>query len=116
MQGRAGWVVPRIYSVLPVIIDNSPTFHYSPPHYGNDDFNNVGLDFVTVTGRPSLDSETCALIKKMARTNPLRGAPRIHEELMKLEIEVHEIKPNWLISRDWAVFTISMNGRMLHDR
>jgi hypothetical protein len=45
--------VPRIYSVLPEIIDNSPTFHYSLPYYGNANFNNYGLYLVAVTGQKS---------------------------------------------------------------
>ncbi len=40
--------------------------------------------------RPSLDPEIFALVKDMASANPLWGAPRIHGELMKLGIEVHE--------------------------
>jgi hypothetical protein len=51
--------VPRIYSVMPEIIDNSPTFHYSLPHYGNDDFINIGLNFVAVTGQKSSPGEPC---------------------------------------------------------
>ncbi|MCA1742830.1 MAG: hypothetical protein LC631_02610, partial [Desulfovibrionales bacterium] len=35
--------VPRIYSVLPEIIDKSPTFNYSRQHYGNYNFNNFGV-------------------------------------------------------------------------
>jgi len=46
-------LVPRIYSVMPEIIDNFLTFHYSRPHYGNDDFINIGLNFVAVTGQKS---------------------------------------------------------------
>jgi hypothetical protein len=41
-------------------------------------------------GRPGSDTEIAALIRKMATTNPLWGAPRIHGELLKLGIEVAE--------------------------
>ena len=41
-------------------------------------------------GRPSIDSDIRKLIEDMAMANPLWGAPRIHGELMKLGIEVHE--------------------------
>jgi putative transposase len=41
-------------------------------------------------GRPSLDAELTALIRKMAAANPLWGAPRIHGELLKLGIDVAE--------------------------
>ena len=40
--------------------------------------------------RPSIDSNIRRLIEDMAMANPLWGAPRIHGELMKLAIEVHE--------------------------
>jgi len=41
-------------------------------------------------GRPPIGAQTTALIRKMAATNPLWGAPRIHGELLKLGIEVAE--------------------------
>src|SRR5262245_39568887 len=43
-----------------------------------------------VVSRPSVDSQIRALIKQMAKTNPLWGAPRIHGELLKLGIEISE--------------------------
>src|SRR6266446_4467116 len=43
-----------------------------------------------VGGRPRIDSETRALIRRMNRENPLWGAPRIHGELLILGIEVAE--------------------------
>jgi homeodomain-containing protein len=43
-----------------------------------------------VGGRPRLDSEIRALIRRMSRENPLWGAPRIHGELLMLGIEVAE--------------------------
>jgi hypothetical protein len=41
-------------------------------------------------GRPRIDSEVRALIRGMSRENPLWGAPRIHDELLMLGIEVSE--------------------------
>jgi putative transposase len=35
-------------------------------------------------GRPPVDAEIAALIRKMATAKPLWGAPRIHGELLKL--------------------------------
>src|SRR3982074_3099290 len=43
-----------------------------------------------VGGRPRIDSELRALIRRMSRENPLWGAPRIHGELLMLGIEVAE--------------------------
>src|SRR3974390_2191720 len=39
-------------------------------------------------GRPRIESELCALIRRMSIENPLWGAPRIHGELLKLGFEV----------------------------
>jgi hypothetical protein len=39
-------------------------------------------------GRPRIDAEARALIRRMSRENPLWGAPRIHGELLMLGIEV----------------------------
>jgi transposase InsO family protein len=39
-------------------------------------------------GRPQIDTELRALIRRMSVENPLWGAPRIHGELLKLGIEV----------------------------
>ena len=41
-------------------------------------------------GRPPVDAEIAALVRKMAAANPLWGAPRIHGELLKLGIDVAE--------------------------
>ncbi len=41
-------------------------------------------------GRPRIDRELRALIRRMSGENPLWGAPRIHGELMMLGIEVSE--------------------------
>src|ERR1700685_3266256 len=43
-----------------------------------------------VGGRPRIDSEIRALIRRMNRENPLWGTPRIHGELLMLGIEVAE--------------------------
>jgi transposase InsO family protein len=43
-----------------------------------------------VGGRPRVDSDIRALIRRMSRENPLWGAPRIHGELLMLGIEVAE--------------------------
>ena len=39
-------------------------------------------------GRPQIDAELRALIRRMSIENPLWGAPRIHGELLKLGFEV----------------------------
>src|ERR1700757_492170 len=39
-------------------------------------------------GRPQIDAELRALIRRMSAENPLWGAPRIHGELLKLGFEV----------------------------
>src|SRR5262249_6555223 len=39
-------------------------------------------------GRPQVDTELRALIRRMSVENPLWGAPRIHGELLKLGFEV----------------------------
>jgi putative transposase len=41
-------------------------------------------------GRPPVNADIIALVRKMAAANPLWGAPRIHGELLKLGIEVAE--------------------------
>ena len=43
-----------------------------------------------VGGRPQIDSEIRALIRRMSRENPLWGVPRIHGELLMLGIEFAE--------------------------
>jgi putative transposase len=62
-------------------------------------------------GRPSVDPEIIALVHKMAATNPLWGAPRIHGELLKIGIEVAERTVSRLIpkrptppSQTWRTF------------
>jgi transposase InsO family protein len=41
-------------------------------------------------GRPAIDPEVRALIRRMSRANPLWGAPRIHGELSKLGIDLSQ--------------------------
>ncbi len=50
-------------------------------------------------GRPSIAPEIRKLIQDMAMANPLWGAQRIHGELMKLGIEVHERTVSKIIKR-----------------
>jgi len=41
-------------------------------------------------GRPKIDAELCALIRRMSTENHLWGAPRIHGELLKLGFDVSQ--------------------------
>jgi putative transposase len=41
-------------------------------------------------GRPKVDTEIRALIRRMSKDNPLWGAPRIHGELLKLGIKISQ--------------------------
>jgi putative transposase len=50
-------------------------------------------------GRPSVNAEIIALVRKMANANPLWGAPRIHGELLKLGIDVAERTVSRLVSQ-----------------
>jgi transposase InsO family protein len=62
-------------------------------------------------GRPRIDSDLRALIKKMSMENPLWGAPRIHGELLKLGFEVAQssvakymVKCSGPPSQGWRTF------------
>ena len=62
-------------------------------------------------GRPPVNAEIAALVRRMAETNPLWGAPRIHGELLKLGIDVAERTVSRLIpkrrtppSQTWRTF------------
>jgi hypothetical protein len=41
-------------------------------------------------GRPAKDREIRQLIRRMAKSNPLWGAPRVHGELLKLGVDISE--------------------------
>jgi putative transposase len=62
-------------------------------------------------GRPAVSRQIRALVLRMARANPLWGAPRIHGELQKLGIEVAERTVSRLLpkrcippSQTWRTF------------
>ena len=62
-------------------------------------------------GRPQIDTDLCALIRRMSIENPLWGAPRIHGELLKLGFEVAQssvakymVKRRGPPSQGWRTF------------
>ena len=62
-------------------------------------------------GRPQIDADLRALIRKMSTDNPLWGAPRIHGELLKLGFEVAQssvakymVKRRGPPSQGWRTF------------
>src|SRR5947208_8747508 len=62
-------------------------------------------------GRPKIDADLRALIRRMSVDNPLWGAPRIHGELLKLGFEVAQssvakymVKRCGPPSQDWCTF------------
>src|SRR6202023_202760 len=62
-------------------------------------------------GRPQIDTELRALIRRMCVDNPLWGAPRIHGELLKLGFEVAQssvakymVKRRGPPSQGWRTF------------
>jgi hypothetical protein len=62
-------------------------------------------------GRPQIDPDLRALIRRMSVDNPLWGAPRIHGELLKLGFEVaqssvakHMVKRCGPPSQGWSTF------------
>ncbi len=62
-------------------------------------------------GRPQVDADLRALIRRMSADNPLWRAPRIHGELLKLGFEVAEssvakymVKRSWPPSQGWRTF------------
>jgi putative transposase len=64
-----------------------------------------------LVGRPSVNVEIIALVRRMAHANSLWGAPRIHGELLKLGIDVAERTVSRLIpkrplppSQTWRTF------------
>src|SRR6266853_933503 len=71
----------------------------------------TGLSGRPRLGRPPISAETAALIRRMAVTNPLWGAPRIHGELSKLGIDLAERTVSRLLanrrpppSQTWRTF------------
>src|SRR5438093_7947314 len=62
-------------------------------------------------GRPTIRTELRDLIRRMSRANPLRGAPRIHGELLKLGLTVSQatvskymLRPRRPPSQAWRTF------------
>ena len=62
-------------------------------------------------GRPQIDTDLCALIRRMSIENPLWGAPRIHGELLKLGFEIAQssvakymVKRGGPPSQGWRTF------------
>src|ERR1700754_1478344 len=62
-------------------------------------------------GRPRIDTELRALIRRMSVENPLWGAPRIHGELLKLGFEIAQssvakymVKRRGPPSQEWRTF------------
>jgi transposase InsO family protein len=62
-------------------------------------------------GRPQIETDLCALIRRMSIENPLWGAPRIHGELLKLGFEVAQssvakymVKRRGPPSQGWRTF------------
>jgi hypothetical protein len=62
-------------------------------------------------GRPQIDIELRVLIRRMIMENPLWGAPRIHEELLKVGFEVAQssfakymVKRRGPLSHGWRTF------------
>jgi transposase InsO family protein len=71
-------------------------------------------------GRPPVNAEITALVKKMATANPLWGAPRIHGELRKLGIDVAERTVSRLLpkrrlppSQTWRTFLTNHVGDLV---
>jgi hypothetical protein len=65
----------------------------------------------SLAGRPQIDADLRALIRRMSVDNPLWGAPRIHGELLKLGFEVAQssvakymVKRCGPRSQEWRTF------------
>jgi hypothetical protein len=52
-------------------------------------------------GRPRIDRELGALIRRMSKENPTWGAPRIHGELLMLGIDVSRVDGRTIHDQDW---------------
>jgi hypothetical protein len=58
-------------------------------------------------GRPQIETDLRALIRRMSMENPLWGAPRIHSELLKLGFDVAQssvVKRRGPPSQGWCTF------------
>ena len=71
-------------------------------------------------GRPGKDREIRDLIRKMAKSNPLWGAPRVHGELLKLGIDISErTVSRWMPrrtkppSQNWRAFLDNHIGELV---
>ena len=70
--------------------------------------------------RPTVPSDVRALIRTMARANPLWGAPRIHGELLQLGIDVcqatvakYMVRPRRPASQTWRTFLANHIGQVI---
>src|SRR5439155_12250848 len=71
----------------------------------------LALEIPPLGGRPQIDADLRALIRRMSVDNPLWGAPRIHGELLKLGFEVAQssiakymVKKCGTPSQGWCTF------------
>lgn len=71
----------------------------------------LALEVARTGGRPKIESDLRALIRRMSIENPLWGAPRIHGELLKLGFEVAQssvakymVKRRGPPSQGWRTF------------
>jgi len=71
-------------------------------------------------GRPAVAPEVRALIRTMARANPLWGAPRIHGELQKLGLEISQATVSKYLGRrrtppsqTWRTFLANHIGSLV---
>jgi hypothetical protein len=60
----------------------------------------LALEIPPLGGRPQINADLRALIRRMNAENPLWGAPRIHGELLKLGFEVAQSSVAKYISSD----------------
>jgi putative transposase len=71
-------------------------------------------------GRPAVAPEVRALIRRMSKSNPLWGAPRIHGELQKLGVEISQatvskymVRPRRPPSQTWRAFLDNHLGSLV---
>jgi putative transposase len=74
-------------------------------------------------GRPGVSTELRTLIQTMSNANPLRGAPRIHGELLKLGIDVRQATVAKYIARKrlppsptWCAFLANHASQIIGRR